>query len=217
MNKTETKTNIWPCYAQLPATSDSFVRILHASPDAPPVDIYANGNLIASGLEFKQLTNYVPVKPGEYDIAVFPAGEEENPVIETTLEVPEQASFTAAVIGILPDISILPIMEVYKPMVDSQSSYIRIAHLSPDTPALDITLPNGDKLFSSIEYGEYSEYIAVEPGIYTLQLNPAGESRSILTVPGVRLSPGIIYTIYAVGLFDGTPPPDVLLATDGSR
>jgi hypothetical protein len=41
------KNNDWPCYAEMPQTSDSYVRILHASPDAPAVDIYADGNLIA--------------------------------------------------------------------------------------------------------------------------------------------------------------------------
>jgi len=205
----------WPCYAEMPSNSDSYVRLLHASPDAPPVDIYANGNLIAKNLAYKQLTNYVAVKPGEYSIQVFPAGEKANPVITTMLTVPPKSSLTIAAVGKLADIELLPIMEVYMPMVDKRSSYITFAHLSPDAPAVDITLPDGTKLFSDVSFKEYTNYVAVNPGTYTLQVKPAGQNQVVLTVPSVKLSPGTIYTVYAVGLVSGDPPLDTIISVDG--
>ncbi len=205
----------WPCYAEMSRTSDSYVRILHASPDAPNVDIYANGDLIAQNLAYKQLTNYVAVKPGEYTVQVYPAGQKINPVINTKLTVPPNSSFTIAAVGKLSDISLLPIMEVYMPMVDKRSSYTRFAHLSPNAPAVDITLPNGTKLFSNVSYQKYTDYISVEPGNYTLQVRPAGSNEVVFTVPNVKLSPGIIYTVYAVGLVGETPPLDAIISVDG--
>lgn len=205
----------WPCYAEMSRSSDSYVRILHASPDAPPVDIYANGNLIAKNLAYKQLTNYVPVKPGEYTIQVYPTGKKLNPVINTKLTVPQNSSFTIAAVGKLANISLLPIMEVYMPMVDKRKSYIRFAHLSPNAPAVDITLPDGKKLFSNVSYKQYTDYISVEPGNYTLQVRPAGSNQVVLTVPNVKLLPGTIYTVYAVGLVGETPPLDAIISVDG--
>ena len=38
--------------------TDSNIRILHAVPTANPIDIYANGNLIASNVSFGKLTKY---------------------------------------------------------------------------------------------------------------------------------------------------------------
>lgn len=205
----------WPCYAEMPRPADSYVRIIHASPDAPPVDIYANGNLIARNLAYKQLTNYVAVKPGEYTIQVYPAGQKLNPVINTKFAVPQKSSFTIAAVGKLANISLLPIMEVYMPMIDKRSSYIRFAHLSPNAPAVDITLPDGTKLFSNVSYQQYTDYISVAPDNYTLQVKPAGSNQVVLTVPNVKLLPGTIYTVYAVGLVGETPPLDAIISVDG--
>ena len=204
----------WPCYAEMSRPSDSYVRILHASPDAPAVDIYANDNLIAKNLAYKQFTNYVSVKPGEYTIQVYPAGQKTTPVINTQLSVPPKSRLTIAAIGKLADISLLPLMEEYMKMVDKRRSYIRFAHLSPNAPAVDITLPNGAKLFSDVSYQQYTDYINVAPGNYTLQVKPAGNSQIVLTVPNVKLLPGTIYTVYAVGLVGETPPLEAIISVD---
>jgi hypothetical protein len=209
------KNNVWPCYAEMPVVSDSYVRLLHASPDAPPVDVYADGSLIARNLAYKQLTNYVPVMPGEYNIQVFPAGQKQAPVINSNLVIPPESSITVAASGMLSDISLLPIREAYMPMVDRRSSYVRFAHLSPNAPAVDITLPDGTKLFSNIGFRQHSNYISANPGTYTLLVKPAGSDKIVLTVPGVRLAPGTIYTVYAVGLLNEEPPLDTIIAVDG--
>jgi len=208
-------TNDWPCYADRPMNSDSYVRILHASPDAPPVDIYANGTLIANNLSYKQLTDYVPVKAKDYTIQVFPAGETVNPVFTTNLTVPPRSCFIVAAVGELANFSLLPIMEVYMPMVDKRSSYVRFAHLSPNAPAVDIALPDGTVLFSNVGYQEFTEYISVAPGNYTLQVKLAGNGQVVLTVPNVKLMPGTIYTVFAVGLAGGNPPLDAFISVDG--
>lgn len=207
--------NDWPCYPEMKMSSDSYVRILHASPDAPPVDIYANGDLIAENLTYSQLTDYVAVKPKEYSIQVYPAGQKTNPVINTKLNVPSKSSFTIAAIDRLSNISLLPIMEVYMPMVDRRSSYVRFAHLSPNAPAVDVALPNGTNLFSDVSYKQSTDYISVDPGNYTLQVKPAGNNQIVLTVPNVKLAPGTIYTVYAIGFVGETPPLDAIISVDG--
>ncbi len=207
--------NAWPCYRETSALPNSYVRLLHAVPDAPPVDVYANGDLIARNLAYKQLTDYVSVKPGEYSIQIYPAGQKATPVLDTKLNVPPQSSITIAAIGKLANLDLLPIMEVYMPMVDKRGSYVRFAHLSPNAPAVDITLPDGTKLFSDVSFQEYTDYISVAPGNYTLQVKPTGSDTVVLTVPNVKLAPGSISTIYAVGLVGETPPLDAILSTDG--
>ena len=34
---------------------NSLIRVLHAAPNAPAVDIYANGNLVVKNLSYKEL------------------------------------------------------------------------------------------------------------------------------------------------------------------
>ncbi|RKD35248.1 DUF4397 domain-containing protein [Lacrimispora algidixylanolytica] len=205
-------------YAVRPMNQMSFIRILHASPDAPAVDVYANGNIIAEGLTYKQLTNYLPIIPGNYQIQVYPTGTNTDPVIDTTVMIPQNSAFTIAAVGRLSDISLLPIPEAYMPHMligMSDNSYVRFVHLSPNAPAVDITLPNGTKLFENVSYQQFSDYIAVNSGNYTLQVRPTGSDQVVLTIPNVNLMPGVIYSIYAVGLVGDQPPLEAIIAVDG--
>lgn len=192
----------------------SYIRILHASPDAPPVDIYANGVQIASNLAFKEITDYLAVPAGTYNVEVYPAGTKINPVIDTDFTVPVNSAYTIAATGPLSEITLLPIREVYMPRVVKDKSYVRFTHLSPNAPAVDITLPDGTKLFSNVAFKEHTPYKEINPGTYTLLVKPAGSNEAVLTVPNVVLKPGAIYTINAVGLAGGNPPLEAILVTD---
>ena len=46
------------------------VRIIHASSDAPPVDIKLNGAVAAPGLDYPMSTGFVTIEAGTYDVAV---------------------------------------------------------------------------------------------------------------------------------------------------
>ena len=64
------------------------VRVMHGSPDAPPVDIYIEGvdDPVISGLAYAQTSGFLPVPEGEYNFQVYVAGAEpiaDNLVIET--------------------------------------------------------------------------------------------------------------------------------------
>lgn len=192
----------------------SYVRLLHASPDAPPVDVYVNGRLIAKKLAYKQITNYLSVPPGTYKVDIYPAGQRMNPVISTDLSVMPNTVSTIAAVGNLADIDLLVIKEEYMPKINREKSYVRFVHLSPNAPAVDITLPDGTKLFENVAFTEYTDYIETEPGTYTLQVKPAGSNQVVLTVPNVKLMPGTINTAYAVGLVGEEPGLEAIFSTD---
>ncbi|WP_243116415.1 DUF4397 domain-containing protein [Fonticella tunisiensis] len=190
------------------------MRLLHASPDAPHIDAYLNDKLIASNLAFKGFTQYLPVTAGTYNIKIFPTGKRDNPVINTRLNIKARSSFTVAVGGKLSNINLYIIPEV-PPKAIPGKVFIRFAHLSPDTPNVDITLPDGTRLFKNVEFKEYTKYIAVDEGTYTLQARPSGSNKPLLHVPNIRLKPNRYYTIYAVGFTGGNPPLQALIALDG--
>ncbi len=204
-------------YASNNMNMNTYIRVLHASPGAPAVDVYVNNNPVIQGLKYKEFSNYLSVMPGAYNIKVYPAGQQMNPVINTTVTAGPMAAYTIAAAGVLPNISLMPIMDPYVPPQNPNMSYVRFAHLSPNAPAVDITLPDGTKLFSNVKYTEYANYIEVDPGIYTLQVRPAGSEDVVLTVPNVQLMPGVYQTIYAVGLVGETPPLEAVSAIDGRR
>jgi hypothetical protein len=193
----------------------SYARILHASPDAPPVDVYLNDRLIARNLAYKNFTPYIKIPTGLYNIRVFPTGQTGNPLIDIQFQVPARTIYTIAAIGKLQNISLQPILD---PVIafNPGSALIRFVHLSPDTPPVDITLPNGQRLFKDVEYKEVTGYIPVSAGTYTVQARPTGTDQVVLIVPNIRLLPNRVYSIYAVGLSQGNPPLQVLIPLDGS-
>lgn len=197
------------------APMSSYIRMLHSSPDAPGVDIYVNENLIARNLIYKEFSPYIPIVGGLYNVKVYPTGTKISPVIDTNINIPQSSIFTIAVTGRLAEIGLTLVPEPPIKRLPSET-FIRFVHLSPDAPNVDITLPDGTKLFSDIEYKEIPSYIPIKPGRYELQARKYGTNEVILTVPNINLGPGKIYTMYLVGLTTEKPPLQLLIPLDGS-
>jgi len=192
---------------------NSYIRVFHASPNAPAVDVYANGNLIVKDLSYKEVSQYLPVPAGTYNIKVYPSGNMTTPVINTTVSIPENSVFNVAAIGTLPNISLYPIPE---PTMGQKMGRpcVRFVHLSPNAPAVDIALADGTKVFNNVSYKGITDYVCVPAGTYTFKVNVAGTNNTALTVPNVRLNDNTYYTIYAVGLVGQSPPLDAVLLTE---
>ncbi|MDP4090307.1 MAG: DUF4397 domain-containing protein [Bacillota bacterium] len=193
----------------------SFYRLLHASPEAPAVDVYINGSLAAPGLKYAHFTSYFRAPAGSYDVKVYPAGKKDKPVIEAVLQLAPGTIYTVAAIGNLNNLSLMPISEPPQPQARNHAS-IRFIHLSPNTPAVDITLPDGKVLFSNVRYKDVTDYISVPQGHYTVQARAAGTDKVVLIVPNIHLLPNKIFSIYAIGKLNGKPPLQVLIPLDGS-
>lgn len=191
----------------------SRIRVLHAVPNAPAVDVYANDNLIVRNLAYKEDSPYLPVPSGNYNIKVYPTGETTNPVIDSKVFVPENSIYTIAAIGELPDISLYPIQEPISPN-NTGMACVRFIHLSPNAPPVDIKLPDGTVVFSNIPYKGMACYTCVPSGTYTFRVTPAGTDNVVLTVPNVILTANTLYTIYAVGLVGEEPALEALLVTE---
>lgn len=195
-------------------TSLGYVRVLHAVPDAPNVDIYANDKLIVENLAFGELTKYLPVPEGTYTISLYVAGDKSKPVLQNTLTINKDKIMTIAAANTVNNIKLFAIPDTTMKN-ETNKSMVRFMHLSPNAPAVDITLPDGTIIFSNISYEQLTQYIEVEPTTYNLQVRVAGTSNVVLTVPNVKLEPNRAYTIYAIGLVGGKPELQALLATDG--
>lgn len=201
-------------YPRQPPTP-SYIRLLHASPNAPAVDIYANGNSIARNLSYREFTEYFATPTGSYNIVVFPAGQTSNPVLNTNINIPGGSIFTVAAVGLLPNITLLPVEEP-RMTIPPGRLMLRFAHLSPNAPNVDVVIQTGMVAFRNVAYQGITQYIPVNPGTYTFNLMVTGTDQRVLYVPNIRLESGRFYTIYAIGIAGGTPPLQVLIPLDGN-
>ncbi len=186
---------------------NAMVRVLHGAGDAPAVDIYADGGLIGEGLDYTEITDYLEVPGGTYQIQVVPSGaslEEGLVVIDAALTFDGGTMTTVAATGSLAD-GIIPQVLSDAPAPNSDGTQVRVAHLSADAPAVDIAPDGGETLIPNLEYANDTGYIDLPAGAYDLEIRAAGTDTVAFDIPEVDLDAATSYTVFAVGgLTDGS-------------
>jgi hypothetical protein len=181
---------------------DSCINVIHASPDAPAVDVYINGEVALEGLEFGAFSGWVAVPAGEYQIQVTAAGAAiDTAVIDANVEVAADAAYHIAATGLLANIT-PQIYQVDLSDFDAMGdpmSRIRVIHTSPDAPAVDIALAGGDVLIADLSFPNASDFLEVPAASYDLEVRPTGTTDVALDLPGVALEGGMVYDVFAIG------------------
>ena len=176
------------------------VKVAHMSPDAPNVDVYVNGMAVLQDVAFRTVSGNFVFRPGEYQIQVTPTGEApEDAVIDASLDFIGR-SFTVLATGEVSEEN-RPFYPLVHPTslapLGDDMSRIRVFHLSPDAPEVDVAPNGGDPLFQGVGYSQ-NRTAEVPAGDYTLDVRPAGEE-DVVTQFDVSLAPGWVYTGYVVG------------------
>lgn len=177
--------------------NSSLVRVFHAAPQAPNVDVYVNDQMVFSNLAFGDFTRYVYLDEGEYNVSVYLAGQKDRPVINQMVDVPSQQIFTIAATGNLDNLGLLVVPDKVSKSPSPNYSSMRIIHLSPNAPAVDI-LVDGDTLFEDISFGEGTDYVDLNPGTYNVNV-VLNTDKSVVLPLKMTLNPDKIYTIYIIG------------------
>ncbi|MDG2422416.1 MAG: DUF4397 domain-containing protein [Phycisphaerales bacterium] len=190
------------------------IRVIHASPDAPAVDVKVNGARAIEQLPFNEGTPYTSLPADTYNIQVVPAGLDDPVVIDATLPL-DAFDYSVIAINTLANIQPLVLVDNNELWADAR---IRFVHASPDAPAVDIALANGGPvLFSNVSFGENGGYISVPGGIYDLEARVAGTDTVALDVPGLNVTGFRSFTVVATGLLTGEPALGVLPLLDDER
>ena len=177
--------------------NSSLVRVFHAAPQAPNVDVYVNDQMVFSNLAFGDFTRYVYLDEGEYNVSVYLAGQKDRPVINQMVDVPSQQIFTIAATGNLDNLGLLVIPDKVSKSPSQNYSSVRVIYLSPNAPGVDI-LVDGDTLFEDISFGEGTDYVDLNPGTYNVNV-VLNTDKSVVLPLKVTLNPDKIYTIYIIG------------------
>lgn len=191
------------------------VSATHASPGAPPVDIYVDGAKVTTAqLAFPNSTGtsgnpYLTVNAGTRNIKVSPNGTLN--VINADLTVAANGAYSIFAYDILGSGTTLKALVLGDNLSTPASgkAHIRFLHLSPDAPNVDlellktgaapINLTNIPYVGPSPNATALSTFTPVDAGSYTINVKPAGTSTVVLN-PVIPFTAGKIYTIYARGL-----------------
>ncbi|MGD9317208.1 MAG: DUF4397 domain-containing protein, partial [Anaerolineae bacterium] len=160
--------------------------------------------------------DYAKLEPGTYQVQVTPTGATEPIVIDASLDLATQTDYTVVAVGQLADIEPLVLVD-NNAAPAAGKAHVRFVHASPDAPAVDIAVANGGPvLFANVSFKGVGDYLPVDAGTYDLEARLAGTDTVALSVPGVALADGTVYTIFAMGLAGGEPALTAVPSVDAS-
>ncbi|HUG48572.1 MAG TPA: DUF4397 domain-containing protein [Candidatus Limnocylindria bacterium] len=201
---------------------DARVRVLHASPDAPAVDVYLNDEIVdaLTNVPFGVISGYLNIPAGEQNFKVYPTGDTTTAVIDADVTLEAGTSYTVAAIN--PVASIEPAVFVDNPSLDYDTAQVRVVHLSPDAPAIDVA-PDGadpaDAVVMGLEFPDATDYLALPGGEYDLEVRLAGETTVALQLDPIEIQDGGAYSVFAIGSAAAEPlggnALTALIAEDG--
>jgi hypothetical protein len=219
----------------------NFARIttVHAIEGAPAVDVYGSNALLVQALRFPSansdgaFTRDLPA--GQIDLEVTIA---ENPdaVLTSASNVDLQAetAYLIAAIGtpenplllvrseeevvVMPlfdpaDFEVDAAPEESRTVATTTGAQVRVAHFSPDAPAVDVYV-DGEVVVEELEYPAVTSFLELEPGVYSVAVAPAGTSEddAVIGPLNVQVEEQSVQTIAAVGSVDaGTLTATVIL------
>ncbi|HEY1015033.1 MAG TPA: DUF4397 domain-containing protein [Herpetosiphonaceae bacterium] len=181
------------------AQSANTVRIMHASPDAPAVDIFVNGSAVLTNVPFFALSDRLSLPDGTYDVAIAPAGAGKAAAVWSgPLSVSGGLDATIVALNSVKDLTVKVYPESRSAIPEGQAR-VRVLHASPDAPAVDIKLAGTSTVV--VKGASFTDAATVEvpAGIYQFDISPAGSSQVVFTTPKLRFENGWGYTLVATG------------------
>jgi len=201
------------------------VRVVHASPDAPAVDVVLDDTPppAVSGLTFGAFTDYLAPPAGQYNVKVVDSPYPGSVVaIDADVEVLAGVQYTVVATGLLANLPLTPlVLEDDNRPVATQAS-LRVVHASNVAGPVDVyvTAPGGmvgpDTLaIPDLQFQTDSGYAALPPGDYEVTVTAAGDPTAVaLDAIEVTVVGGGVYTAVAIDTAPGTGPVGLILLDD---
>ncbi|MBW0148930.1 DUF4397 domain-containing protein [Marinobacter arenosus] len=189
------------------------VRVVHASSNAPNVDVFVDGQATAlADIPFGSvapeavLDGYAALPAGERRIQVAAAGTGLDGglvVIDESPTLVNGQGYTALAVGQLENIEALVVEDQVRSIATQAS--LRLIHASTAAGNVDIYLVPGTQdgignsapALSDVPFKAVTDYLAVAEGTYNVYIAPTGTGTAAITAEGVELSAGEVYTAVA--------------------
>ncbi|TQV73588.1 DUF4397 domain-containing protein [Aliikangiella marina] len=206
----------------LDASTPTSVRVVHASPDAPAVDIIANDGFaepLISNIPFAGWAGYVDLPADTYNIKVVPNGETTPVVIDADLTLDAGVAYNVIATDVLAEITPL-VLTADNRRVGTEAK-LRVIHGSPTAQNVDIYLvaPQTDitdvaPTLSDVPFQADTNFLSVAEGSYDVIVTPTGTKDAAIGPATISLSAGGVYTIIARDGEGGGAPLGVILLDD---
>jgi len=206
----------------LDAATPADLRVLHASPDAPPVNIVANDGFalpLVRDLAFTEFAGPLDITAGDYNVKVTAADNAGSIVIDADVSLAAGQSYDVLAVGPLATIEPLVLNDDPRPV--SLFAKVRIVHASPTAQDVDIylTAPGADiatlePALASVPFKANTGYLEILEGSYDVTVTPAGSKTPAIGPATFSFVNGEVVTVVARDATGGGTPLDVIVVAD---
>lgn len=193
---------------------EALIRVVHAAPSGPNVDLFAGDLLLFDALGFKSVTPYRAVDGQRYAFALRPAGmTRAKPLSSNTEDLEDGDYYTAfAMPGDGQGLSLRVVNDHFSQPAAGQAQ-LRVVHAGVDAGTLDLRASGAtEPLFDDVEYQAVSDYRDVAPLTGAIQI--VGGNATVLATVNSHLEAGRFYTIVIVGHARAAPTLEAFLIED---
>ncbi len=207
-----------PAMAQ---TGTAKVRVVHASADAPQVNVWLDGSVAFEGLNFKEYTDYTAVPPGTHAVALSVASSGAVALQQSFVLAPGGV-YTLYAVGLVTKGTLNIIGTGDDPTApEAGSTKVRVVHAASTAPSVDVyaTAPYaalGTPLLTDVPFAASSGYLTVPAGTYQARVTPAGTKTVAINSGRLRLAGATTRTIVAVDPAPGTEGFSFLVLDDAN-
>ncbi len=185
-----------------PAQTEQAVlmRLVHAVPDAPVVDVVIDGALAAAQLEYADYTSYLHLSSGDHAVTVQAGG---TAIAEASFTLTPGQAITAIVMGPAASPEIRTFEDDLSPLILGNVR-LNAIHAASGVDAVDLILPDGSPVLQGLAYGQSSGGIDIPANTYPLAVTLAGGTvdQAIRPPQDFHLRAGMLYRLVVLG---GTP------------
>jgi hypothetical protein len=209
-------------YAQSTPTTGR-VRILHASPDAPAVDILVDGNVAIEGLPYREYTEYLPLPAGPHEVKVNVSGTTTT-VLSATPTITAGNDYTAIAVGFaggrMPALDLM-LLNDNNVVPTGENIKLRIVHAAASAPAVDVYLTTPFEPIrtrqpglANVPFKGVSQYLTVPALMYHARVTVAGTKNVAISSGRLPTWASIVRTVVAVDATGGGAPFEFLMLPD---
>ena len=187
--------------------SKSKVMVVHASPNAPNVDVRINNSVALSNVAYPTNSSYAELNSGATNIRVSPTATTTY-VIDANVNLEANRNYSVFAVDSVSKIkAAVTVDDLATPAAGK--AHVRFFHFSANAPAVDIAVTGGPVLFPNRTFNDQATssalagFTPVDAGTYNLEVRAAGTSTVVLALPNVTLTAGKIYTVFAKGFLGG--------------
>lgn len=190
------------------------VRVMHASPDLPPVDVYLDDISLAASLAYRMASVWTTQRAATYQLRLLPAGESDAaPILVKQIALRADETASLVLLGTQDRLRVAAIAEDLSPTPVNAARLIFV-NAAPDTVSVRVSTYSGEiPGLRPVPFGAASHPLAYHAGTaaFVIETGSVDSPREIDLLPERDWQAG---TVYAVIITDTPDAPPVVLETE---